>query len=424
MLTRLPPPHPARLPQNVAPTVLLLEGGYNLTSVAKATEACVRVLLGDRPPPLPAHQPASDAGMSAVAVAMRVQARYWRCCRQLLARLAPPAAPALALHAGGQQAQHGGGREEADEDTDTPHVDHTRGGAQFGPASGWESDGGSLGNSKSPLAGGAASGAAALQRAGSDTALGSEGAEEGEDGQGEDLGGAASSGPEEEEEEEVQLLQGSHASGSGGLPSPTLRAAAALDASSADLLPREHSGTVPTPQLPSSLALSSSPSGLECAAEEGRGSEQQQASTEAGAAAGGGGLDEDEVEDAAPHGSAAAANWRSLALKVVAMKRSGSGHRAPRLSPQVRGAPGGLAAASGRSGSAGTQEPPAAVGYFERWAVVPRPWAAVCMLRARACGLAQAAARVLTCPPAPSTVCSCCARHWPASCGRRLDERS
>ncbi|PNH00299.1 Histone deacetylase 6, partial [Tetrabaena socialis] len=37
----------------LAPSVLLLEGGYNLTATAAATEACMRVLLGEAPTPLP-----------------------------------------------------------------------------------------------------------------------------------------------------------------------------------------------------------------------------------------------------------------------------------------------------------------------------------------------------------------------------------
>ncbi|KAI8463818.1 MAG: hypothetical protein J3K34DRAFT_388866, partial [Monoraphidium minutum] len=35
----------------VAPVALLLEGGYNLAATAAATEACVRVLMGEAPPP-------------------------------------------------------------------------------------------------------------------------------------------------------------------------------------------------------------------------------------------------------------------------------------------------------------------------------------------------------------------------------------
>jgi histone deacetylase 6 len=54
--------------QLVAPTVALLEGGYNLLSTARGTEAVVRVLLGERPPQLPpAQQQPCEYGMAAVA---------------------------------------------------------------------------------------------------------------------------------------------------------------------------------------------------------------------------------------------------------------------------------------------------------------------------------------------------------------------
>lgn len=60
--------HMAAQLQLVAPTVALLEGGYNLLSTAKGTEAVLRVLLGERPPPLPAAgRPASADAMNAVA---------------------------------------------------------------------------------------------------------------------------------------------------------------------------------------------------------------------------------------------------------------------------------------------------------------------------------------------------------------------
>ncbi len=49
----------------VAPLVLLLEGGYNLTATASATEACMRVLLGEAPAPL---SPAAAAAAAAVGV--------------------------------------------------------------------------------------------------------------------------------------------------------------------------------------------------------------------------------------------------------------------------------------------------------------------------------------------------------------------
>ncbi|EFN54718.1 hypothetical protein CHLNCDRAFT_24556 [Chlorella variabilis] len=64
--------HMAAQLQLVAPTVALLEGGYNLLSTAKGTEAVVRVLLGERPPALPpGEQAACEYGMAAVAQVRR-----------------------------------------------------------------------------------------------------------------------------------------------------------------------------------------------------------------------------------------------------------------------------------------------------------------------------------------------------------------
>lgn len=45
--------HMTSLLSNVAPLAVMLEGGYNLVSTALGTEATLRVLLGERPPPLP-----------------------------------------------------------------------------------------------------------------------------------------------------------------------------------------------------------------------------------------------------------------------------------------------------------------------------------------------------------------------------------
>lgn len=60
--------HMAAQLQLVAPTVALLEGGYNLLSTARGTEAVLRVLLGERPPALPAaDRPACADAMGAVA---------------------------------------------------------------------------------------------------------------------------------------------------------------------------------------------------------------------------------------------------------------------------------------------------------------------------------------------------------------------
>lgn len=36
--------------------VLALEGGYDLTSISDASEACVRALTGEDPPPISEHE--------------------------------------------------------------------------------------------------------------------------------------------------------------------------------------------------------------------------------------------------------------------------------------------------------------------------------------------------------------------------------
>lgn len=64
--------------QLVAPTVALLEGGYNLLSTAAGTEAVVRVLLGERPPTLPAAEQApGEYAMATVAQVRFCGAGWW-----------------------------------------------------------------------------------------------------------------------------------------------------------------------------------------------------------------------------------------------------------------------------------------------------------------------------------------------------------
>lgn len=106
--------------QLVAPCVALLEGGYNLLATARCTEACVRVLLGERPPPLPGRQPASPAALSAIGEAVQEQAAYWRCMQGLatqLDRMPACEQPARTLPAAAAAAAHP--REETDSD-DSP----------------------------------------------------------------------------------------------------------------------------------------------------------------------------------------------------------------------------------------------------------------------------------------------------------------
>lgn len=73
--------HMAAALQAISPTVAILEGGYNLSATAAATEATLRVLLGERPPPVPLGEGPTSAGMAAVAQAARVQSRYWSTLR-------------------------------------------------------------------------------------------------------------------------------------------------------------------------------------------------------------------------------------------------------------------------------------------------------------------------------------------------------
>ncbi|GIL43577.1 hypothetical protein Vafri_1281 [Volvox africanus] len=104
--------HFAAMLSALAPTVMLLEGGYNLIATAAATEACLRVLLGEQPLPLqerlqaragatspqpqpldPAADPwimsglegVSDSAVESVCLALRVQGQYWRAAREHLA---------------------------------------------------------------------------------------------------------------------------------------------------------------------------------------------------------------------------------------------------------------------------------------------------------------------------------------------------
>jgi len=59
---------------------VLLEGGYNLSATAAATEACLRVLLGERPAALPFQDRAPSAsGMAVIQNVIRTQV-WTDCC--------------------------------------------------------------------------------------------------------------------------------------------------------------------------------------------------------------------------------------------------------------------------------------------------------------------------------------------------------
>ena len=66
--------HMTAMLQPIAPLAVLLEGGYNLSATAAATEACLRVLLGQRPPPLPLEDRAPSAsGLAVIQHVIRTQ---------------------------------------------------------------------------------------------------------------------------------------------------------------------------------------------------------------------------------------------------------------------------------------------------------------------------------------------------------------
>lgn len=94
----------------VAPTVLLLEGGYNLRSTALSTEACLRVLLGEPAPELQHSRPSPYAWFS-IETARKAHSRYWTCLQgsrpavQLRLQAGWGAAAAMAPGAAGHQQQ-------------------------------------------------------------------------------------------------------------------------------------------------------------------------------------------------------------------------------------------------------------------------------------------------------------------------------
>ena len=74
--------------QPIAPLAVLLEGGYNLSATAAATEACLRVLLGERPAALPFEDRAPSAsGMAVIQNVIRTQVTAFCCNVRCLALL-------------------------------------------------------------------------------------------------------------------------------------------------------------------------------------------------------------------------------------------------------------------------------------------------------------------------------------------------
>uniref|UniRef100_A0AAY5KCG4 UBP-type domain-containing protein n=1 Tax=Esox lucius TaxID=8010 RepID=A0AAY5KCG4_ESOLU len=61
--------------------LVILEGGYNLTSISESMSACTSVLLGDPPPPLPCRSPPHPNAAVSINNVIRTHAPYWRSLR-------------------------------------------------------------------------------------------------------------------------------------------------------------------------------------------------------------------------------------------------------------------------------------------------------------------------------------------------------
>ncbi|XP_075440655.1 protein deacetylase HDAC6 isoform X2 [Ascaphus truei] len=82
--------------------VLVLEGGYNLTSISESMTMCSRTLLGDPPPSLTDLRPPRAAALCSLRSVVRTHRRYWRSLRLKMTAPHHPAAgardPALSPH--------------------------------------------------------------------------------------------------------------------------------------------------------------------------------------------------------------------------------------------------------------------------------------------------------------------------------------
>ncbi|KAK2491645.1 hypothetical protein MC885_012756, partial [Smutsia gigantea] len=65
--------------------ILILEGGYNLTSISESMAACVHSLLGDPPPLLTLPRPPLLGAMASITKTIQVHRRYWRSLRVIKA---------------------------------------------------------------------------------------------------------------------------------------------------------------------------------------------------------------------------------------------------------------------------------------------------------------------------------------------------
>ncbi|KAM6143529.1 protein deacetylase HDAC6 [Erethizon dorsatum] len=61
--------------------ILILEGGYNLTSISESMAACTHALLGDLPPQLALLRPPQSGALASITETIQVHRRYWRSLR-------------------------------------------------------------------------------------------------------------------------------------------------------------------------------------------------------------------------------------------------------------------------------------------------------------------------------------------------------
>lgn len=59
--------------------ILVLEGGYNLTSISESMAACTRTLLGDPPPLLALNRPPKASALASISETIKAHRSYWRC---------------------------------------------------------------------------------------------------------------------------------------------------------------------------------------------------------------------------------------------------------------------------------------------------------------------------------------------------------
>lgn len=59
--------------------LLALEGGYNVEAVARSSEACMRILLGETPPRLPRPAPPTASCINVIERVVQVQSPFWKC---------------------------------------------------------------------------------------------------------------------------------------------------------------------------------------------------------------------------------------------------------------------------------------------------------------------------------------------------------